>query len=219
MAIPGYGGVDETTITGKNGKPILKIRRAVDDYLITDPGTERIRAIRTEPPRRPPRRRRHPPAGQPNPTPSHIPPLAQEPDCRTARQAAKQPHRLTHQPRMDGRGNRTGRRPRTPRRRRNPGRPPLPVPNAAEAQSRRPPGRAGHPAARADRPGLPPLRQASRPVRRKDTAPALPDPEHPRPDRTVTRRPPPSALNVPAARRRRGDFPRPKTNPKRNLRR
>lgn len=49
MAIPGYGGVDETTITGKNGKPALKIRREGDDYLITDPGTERIRAIRTDP--------------------------------------------------------------------------------------------------------------------------------------------------------------------------
>ena len=49
MAIPGYGGNDETTITGKNGKPVLKIRREGDDYLITDPGTERIRAIRAGP--------------------------------------------------------------------------------------------------------------------------------------------------------------------------
>ena len=49
MAIPGCDRVDETLVTGKNGKPVLKIRREGDDYLITDPGTERIRAIRANP--------------------------------------------------------------------------------------------------------------------------------------------------------------------------
>ena len=46
MATPGYREDDKTLITGKNGKPILKIRRDGNDYLITDPGTERIRAVR-----------------------------------------------------------------------------------------------------------------------------------------------------------------------------
>ena len=49
MATPGHREDDETLITGKNGKPVLKIRRNGNDYLITDPGTERIRAVRAGP--------------------------------------------------------------------------------------------------------------------------------------------------------------------------
>ena len=167
MATPGYGGNDETTITGKNGKSVPQNtagRRRLPDNRPRN-GTHPRHPGR--PPRRLPRRRRHPPAGRTNPTPPHILPLAQEPDRRTAHERAKPPHSHVSQPRMVGRGNRAGRHLRPPRRCRNSGSPPLPVRNAIEAQSRRPPGRAEHPATRADRPGLPPLRPASRPVNGK----------------------------------------------------